>query len=84
MRLSANNSDPVAYEAFQKIQAQGLKADVYLDGIEQKQVVIADTALGYIIRHKLDANSRVVVDLEKQEAVTERLDGVVKIRLVPQ
>lgn len=54
---------------------------VFLDGVEQKFVVLADEELGLIVRHKVGADGRQVIDRAKQSLVVEEARGVVRIEL---
>ena len=57
----------------------GRKIDVYLDGELQEKVIYADVPTGVVLAYALDANGRVTLTPDRNEAATVRRRGVVKI-----
>ncbi len=52
---------------------------VFLDGVEQKLAIAADTRGNYIIRYVTNANDLVVLTKDKTEYKLEAVHGVVKV-----
>ncbi len=61
---------------------RGIKVDVWLDGVEQSDVLEAHTDAGYIVRAKLNEAGEPY--LIGDEFATERLTGVVTARESPR
>jgi len=77
-RMSSCSADP-GYENWVKHQLgqDYVKCDIYLDGVEQKHVVMFDTVAGELRRCQLDADGQLyVVD---GEIATEVVKGVVRV-----
>lgn len=77
MRLSIDKRDP----GFSH-RAVGLKARIYLDGVEQTYAVTADEEEGLIVRYKLGDNGRPIRDEEQRGFVLETARGKVQIDLL--
>ncbi|WP_347883230.1 hypothetical protein [Pseudomonas aestiva] len=74
MRVSVDQHDP-GYSP--GLIGRGVK--VFLDGVEQRQVVTADDELGLIVMYDLDEQGNVKV--EGDEVVWVTVHGAVKIEL---
>ncbi|MFQ6756708.1 hypothetical protein V6Z72_20390 [Cereibacter sphaeroides] len=61
---------------------RGITVDVWLDGVEQSDVLEADTDAGYIVRAKLNEAGKPY--LIGDEVATERVTGVVTVRERPR
>ncbi|WYK06241.1 hypothetical protein DWF04_021480 [Cereibacter sphaeroides f. sp. denitrificans] len=61
---------------------RGINVDVWLDGVEQSDVLEADTDAGYIVRAKLNETGKPY--LIGDEVATERVTGVVTVRERPR
>jgi hypothetical protein len=73
-RISAEKDDP-GYEPFRRLLNQRVR--VKLDGVEQKQVLTADRAEGWIKRTMVDEDGGLVVDGD--EIKTEIVRGKVEL-----
>lgn len=80
MRLSVVKGE-AGYEAWRELQAEGRTAHVYLDGVEQKFVYMADEEAGRLRRAVLDENGRAKPNLTRDAILTETLSGAVRIEL---
>ena len=74
MRVSVDEQDP-GYSP--GLIGRGVK--VFLDGVEQRQVVTADDELGLIVMYDVDENGRVKMDGEMVRRINAQ--GAVKIEL---
>lgn len=50
---------------------------VFLNGQEAKRVTEADDEAGYIVQNRVDADGHRVVDLTRNQVVSDRIEGVV-------
>jgi hypothetical protein len=78
MRLSVEQDDP-GFVAWQMLADGGANKDlkVFLDGVPVVHCLTADTETGYIKRHRLHEDGRVVVD--NGEVCIEELTGEVVV-----
>ncbi|MNV42787.1 hypothetical protein D3C71_1344740 [compost metagenome] len=77
MRLSIDKRDP----GFSH-RAVGLKARIYLDGVEQTHCVTADEEEGLIVRYRLNEAGKPIVDEANEAFVLETARGKVQIDLL--
>lgn len=63
---------------YENTAAIGAPKDVFLDGVKIDNVSEADTAEGYLVRCKIDAEGFLCVD-EDGEIATDRLTGKVVV-----
>ena len=78
MRLSVNRDD-AGHSQWIEVQSMGKTADIYLDGIEQNNVVTVDDEAGTVLRYKVGDDGQLVV--EGDELICELVMGRVEIRL---
>lgn len=79
MRLAANKDDP-GYAHYSAISHK--KIDVFLDGVEQKHVEMADEEAGEILRCVTDAEGHIQIDPKNPYRVwTETVRGKVEIKV---
>lgn len=80
MRVSSNKDD-AGFDAFMGALANGQSVHVYLDGVEQTHVSMADDDLGQVTRCVLGEDRRIQADPAKADEVwTETVTGKVEIR----
>lgn len=77
-RLSSDEKDP-GFADWKSLDSKGLRVDVYLDGVEQKNVDTVDCSEGWIRRCKLDADGHIYA--EGDEVATEIVMGRVTIAI---
>lgn len=59
-------------------------AKVFLDGEERTQVIEADEKGRYIVRYRTDEQGKPVFDAARENILTEKLRGDVRIELDPR
>lgn len=80
MRVSSNKDD-AGFDAFMGALAAGRSVHVYLDGVEQTHVSVADDELGQVTRCVLDEKGRIQVNPAKSDEVwIETVTGKVEVR----
>jgi hypothetical protein len=57
------------------------RARVFLDGTEIHRVVLVDTEIGVLVRHKIGPNGAAAFDQEKGQIVMEVLQGQIEVQL---
>lgn len=81
MRVTMNK-DTYGYELTKRMFDEGLRIDVFLDGVEQDMVETADEEAGYVIRYVLDHEGNAQIDPNnRDEVLVERVEGKVEIRV---
>jgi hypothetical protein len=81
MRLSVD-SDDAGHMLFGLLRAAGRTPTIYLDGLKQDHVIMADDERGEVLRFKTDDAGHVMRDGD--DAARELLTGKVTIQLDPQ
>lgn len=81
MRITSNKGD-YGYQVFKFAMDCGKSIHIFLNGIEQKGVSVADEDGGYIIKDVLDKEGNCQVNPNKPDEVwVETLKGDVKIEI---
>ena len=80
MRLSAVEGDP-GYEPYLKLGDRCEKVRVLLEGVEHKNVLTADTDMGFIEVYEIDDSGNIRWDRQSGEAFRKHLYGHVVIRI---
>lgn len=81
MRLSINTTDP-GYEAYRLLDRRKLNAEIFLNGVRMNSIVTADVNHGFIERIAHDETGKVM--MRGDQAVIQRLQGYVEIRVTPK
>lgn len=81
MRRSSNEGD-AGYADWFAEHSEGKVHRIFLDGVEQRQVSMADEDLGVVDRCVLDDQGRVQINPDQPDEVwIERVSGTVEIRI---
>jgi hypothetical protein len=80
MRISVDERD-AGYPEYKNSVHQGKTVRVFLDGLEQKQVITADSCDGFIVAIELDERGNFVWDRKTGVIAEKRLCGQVDIRI---
>lgn len=78
MRLSTVKDD-AGYLEWCKLLADGHRPAIYVDGVLQNSVTVADEEAGYVERVMKTERGNVVVDRARGEVMTETVRGVVHV-----
>lgn len=77
--LSVDRDDPRWREDAAEV---GSRLAILLDGAEQTNVITYDMDEGFLLRLKTDAAGKLVLNHERDDVETERVTGVVDLRLL--
>lgn len=80
MRLSAHSGDP-GYRPFRLAMKHGAIAVVTVNGVWQKDVILADTKRGFAVVHMRDEQGKLVVNRKKALVCVRRIYGKVEITM---
>lgn len=79
MRVSVKTDDP-GNTAYADLLCEGRTVHIFLDGVEQRDVITADEEAGTVERFVLDADGHAQLDpLKEGEAWIETVTGTVRI-----
>lgn len=81
LRLAAFEGYP-GYAEWRELLAQGRKAVVTLDGVEQRHCAAADEIDGFIVRAVTDDKGQLILDHTNERALTEKVYGNVRIEII--
>jgi hypothetical protein len=80
-RVSCEKGDP-GERAYALACAGGKTVKVYLDGVEQKYALTADTNQGWVKRTVVSADGNIAFNRATEEIYTEIVHGAVRIEVI--
>lgn len=81
MRLSINRSDP-GYLAYRRLGKRRNRVRIFVDGVEHKHVITADTKRAAITCFDLSEDGQPSINRRKGTIRMKRITGRVEIRMV--
>lgn len=79
MRLSVEKDDP-GHSAWLALGDKRHEVRIFVDGVEIKNAVTADTEESFVVVNKTGENGHILFDRESGEIYTKRITGRVEIK----